>query len=200
MKKLFLLIVFLLGISQLSIAQRDSKGSFEFSLLGTEFVDRASFGVAVGVNKNWHEYFQIGFSVQAAVNQQQNTFGYEVGSPYFSASAFTLNNTAQLYFIGNLSVEANANVGWLNINLQDEDVQEFNPVFGFWEAETVVSENFRFLQGGLTLNYIVSKKTDTNISIFARVLKNQAFGNVRFGGEDANSNFQYSLGLKINGF
>lgn len=97
-------------------------------------------------------------------------------------------------------MEVNANIGWLNINLQDEDLQEFNPVFGFWEAETIVSENFRFLQGGLTLNYIVSRRSDTNIAIFARVLQNMAFGNVRFGGEDANSYYQFNLGVKLDLF
>lgn len=200
MKNIAFLFVVLLGIFQSSFAQKQTEGSFELNLLGTEFVDKTSYGVGLGVNKNWHEYFQIGFGVQVAINQQRNTYGYEIGTPYFSASAFTINNTARIFTLGNFSLEANANLGWLNINLQDDDVQEFNPVFGFWEAETIVSENFRFLQGGLTLNYIVSRRSDTNVAIFTRVLQNQAFGNVRFGGQEENSELQFSLGVKIIAF
>lgn len=200
MKNILLLIIFLLGISQFGIAQRDSKGSFEVSVLGSDFVNRTSFGLSLGVNKNWHEYFQVGFGVQFAFHSQSNTFGYEMGSPNFSATAFTFNNTAHLYSIGNFSVDANANLGLLILNLSDRDTGYYNPAFDTFEAETLAWETFRFLQGGITLNYIVSRRTDTNVSIFARVLKNQALGNVRFGGESANSNLQFNIGVKINLF
>jgi hypothetical protein len=190
----------LFGFTQANLAQNTTNGSIEFSLLGAEFVDRTSIGFGVAIHKNWHEYFQIGLGLQMASNRKSNTFGYEVGSPFYTATAFTLNNTAQLYSIGNFSLEANANLGVLNINLQDEDFATFNPVLGIVESETIVQEYFRFLQGGFTLNYLVSKKDGFDILIFARALRNQSFGNVRLGGENGNSSLQFNLGIKVNAF
>lgn len=200
MKKLLFFGLLAFAIMQTNYSQETAKGSFEGSIIGADFVDRTSLGFSFGFNKNWHENFQIGVGFQAAFNRQSNAFGYEVFSPYFSSTALTINNTAQLYSLGKFSVEANANFGWLFINLQDEDLVEYNPALNVFQPETIAWETFRFLQGGFTLNYQVNRKEDLAISIFARALKNQALGNVRFGGEDANSNFQFNLGVKITGF
>jgi len=197
MKTSLLLVFFFLGVVQFSLAQKEPAATVEVSLLGTKFVDQNSFGFSIGASRNWHEHFQIGFSLQSAFNGQRDTFGYGVGSPFYSIGVFTVNNTAQLYSVGNFSIDANANFGWLNINLQDEDLASFDPFFGFVESETIAQENFRFLQGGLTLNYIISKNNGLDVGVFVRALKNQALGNVRFGGEDANSNFQFNLGVKV---
>lgn len=52
MKNILFLFVVFLGIFQSSFAQKQTEGSFEFSLLGTEFVDKTSYGLALGASKN----------------------------------------------------------------------------------------------------------------------------------------------------
>ncbi|GGE35224.1 hypothetical protein [Psychroflexus planctonicus] len=201
MKKTLLLVLTILVFYQFSIGQEErSKGSFEFSVLGSEFVDKTSIGFSLAASTSWHEYFQIGFGFQSAFHSQENSFSYAVGSPYYTASALTINNIAQLYSIGDFFIEANANFGVLNISLQDQDFQDFNPVLGISESEAIAQEFFRLFQGGITLSYIITKKDRANISIFVRTLNNQAFGNVRFGGKNGNSNFQFNLGIKLNAF
>ena len=198
-------IFFLLGVIQFNFAQedivqKDTKASFEASVLGSDFVNRTSIGLSFVVNKNWHEYFQMGVGLQTAFNRQSNSFGYDVFTPHYTSTALTFNNTAQLYSLGKFSVEANANFGWLFINLQDEDLAEYNPAFDIFQPATIARETFRMLQGGITLNYVIKQRETIAIAIFARVLKNQAFGNVRFGGADANSNFQFNIGVKLIAF
>lgn len=200
MKNILFLFVVFLGIFQCSLAQSESKGAYEVSMLGADFANRTSFGVGFAAGANWHEYFHSGVSFQFAFNTNSSTFGYEVGSPMYSFVGFTFHNAARFYSKGNFSIEANANFGWLFINLSDDDFAQYNPALDVYEAESIASESFRLLQGGFTFNYIISKKIDRNISIFARVLKNQALGNVRFGGENANSNYQFNLGVKFDLF
>lgn len=199
MKKTLFILICILGQFG-SYGQKNPEATFEFSFLGADFVDKSSFGFGIGVNRYWHQNFEIGLQLQSAFNRQNNTYGYVIGSPYYSATSLTLANSAQLFKLGRLSMQANANFGWLFLSLQDENFQEFDPIFGIFEPETIANETFRFLQGGLTLNYIINQRGDIDVVLFFRALYNQSLGNVRFGGEDANSGMQFNLGVKLNVF
>lgn len=197
MKKYIFILFFGLCMANFSQAQNLPQGVFEASFLGAEFVDKTAVGFGVGMSGYWHEFFQVGLQFQSAFHRQHNDFGYGVVSPYYSSSAFTISNTAQLFSFGRFSLEANANFGWLFTSLQDESIQDFNPIFGVFESVTIANETYRFLQGGITFNYVITKLTDTDITIFVRALQNQALGNVRFGGTSGNSSMQFNLGLKV---
>lgn len=192
----FLLFLSVAGIGQIN-AQKTPEGSFEFSLLSNQLVDQSSFGFGIGIDRNWHESFQIGVQLQSVFHRNRATFGYGVGSPFYSGTSLLITNAAQLFRLGRWSLQANANAGWLFISLQDENFQEFNPLFGFFEPETIATETYRLVQGGLTLNFTISQKGDLDILLFVRALHNQAFGNVRFGGVEAQSGMQFNLGVKV---
>lgn len=197
--KILYSILFLAFFTQIN-AQSTANGNFEFDIFGAEFVERTSIGLSFGINANWHERFKGGLNLLFAGNRNPNDFGYEINRTRYTAFGLTFTNTAHLFSIGRFSLDANANFGWLFLGLENRDEDVYDPFLDIYITQEEANETFRFLQGGLTANLLISQGKKADYYMYARVLRNQALGNVRFGGESGNSSFHFALGIRIAAF